>query len=171
MGGHEEVFDELLRDRRTASQRSAALSVVFDGLLDGLPLLLHLSGAARHGIAEDVGVAPYELVLDVSKEIFVGELALLGGDLWLENAAHANRMARLLAEEVESIASIRITRKVQTNVVFAQVPREQIPVLQKERFFYVWNDAASEVRWMTSFDTTPEDIHTFVTILKETLGS
>ena len=51
------------------------------------------------------------------------------------------------------------------------MPREQIPVLQKERFFYVWNDAASEVRWMTSFDTTPEDIHAFVKFLKETLGS
>ena len=97
--------------------------------------------------------------------------ALLSGDLWLENAAHANRMARLLAEEVETIPSIRITRKVQTNVVFARVPREQIPVLQKERFFYVWNDAASEVRWMTSFDTTPEDIHAFVKFIKATLGS
>jgi threonine aldolase len=95
---------------------------------------------------------------------------LLSGDLWLENAAHANRMARMLAEEVEAIPSVRVTRKVETNVIFARVPEAQIPVLQKKQSFYVWNDAASEVRWMTSFDTTPEDVQAFVKLLKETLG-
>ena len=34
--------------------------------------------------------------------------------------------------------------------------------LQKKYFFYVWNEETSEVRLMTSFDTTEEDIADFV---------
>ena len=64
---------------------------------------------------------------------------------------------------------IRITRKVEANGVFAIVPRECLPILLKEYFFYVWNEATSEVRWMTSFDTMEEDIEKFVGLLRETV--
>ncbi|MQY78804.1 MAG: threonine aldolase, partial [Bacteroidetes bacterium] len=90
----------------------------------------------------------------------------LTGDLWLKNASHANNMAKLLAKEVEKIPQIKITQKVESNGVFAIVPKEYIPVLQKEFFFYVWDEDTSEVRWMTSFDTTEEDVRLFVSLLK-----
>jgi threonine aldolase len=95
--------------------------------------------------------------------------ALLSGNLWRENAAHANRMAQLLAGELGTIPQIRITQKVEANGVFAVVPKKYIAKLQKEYFFYVWNEATSEVRFMTSFDTTEEDINEFVTLVRRTM--
>lgn len=94
---------------------------------------------------------------------------LLEKDLWKQNAAHANRMARLLAEELARIPKIRITQKVESNGVFAILPREFIPVLQKRYFFYVWNEEISEVRFMTSFDTTEKDIRDFMSLIRRTL--
>jgi threonine aldolase len=95
--------------------------------------------------------------------------ALLTNDLWRQNAAHANRMARVLARELEKIPQIRITQKVEANGVFALVPKKYVPLLQKRYFFYVWNEETSEVRFMTSFDTTADDIADFVGLVKKTV--
>lgn len=90
----------------------------------------------------------------------------LSNDLWLQNAMHANKMARLLANLVSEMSEIKITQKVESNGVFAIIPKELIPILQNEYFFYVWNEETSEVRWMTSFDTKEEDVYSFVELLK-----
>lgn len=94
--------------------------------------------------------------------------ALLSGDLWRRSAAHANRMAGLLASELERVTGgkISLTQAVEANGVFATVPKQFIPQLQKKYFFYVWNEAISEVRLMCSFDTTEEDIHDFVEVVR-----
>lgn len=92
---------------------------------------------------------------------------LLSNDLWLKNARHSNMMAKTLADEVKKIPKIKITQEVEANGVFAIVPRQYVPRLQKEYFFYVWNEQTSEVRWMCSFDTTEEDINDFVELLKK----
>ena len=93
----------------------------------------------------------------------------LSDDLWKKNAAHANNMARLLYRELCAISQIKITQKVQSNSVFAVVPEKYIKRLQEEYFFYVLDEEKSEVRWMTSFDTTEEDIYGFVGFIKDTL--
>jgi threonine aldolase len=94
-------------------------------------------------------------------------IALLEGDLWLRNAAHANRMARLLAERVRGVPGITIMRPVESNGVFATVPAVHIPALQARAWFYVWNADTSEVRWMTAWDTTEEDVETFARAIRE----
>lgn len=93
-------------------------------------------------------------------------LAYLSNDLWKRNAGHSNRMAQLLAREVAKIPAIQITQEVQANGVFAIVPPEIIPKLQEKYFFYMWDEHRHEVRWMTSFDTTEDDITNFVTLIK-----
>ena len=95
--------------------------------------------------------------------------ALLTGDLWHANAQHANRMAQLLAQELGRIPQFKITQKVEANGVFAVVPKKYIAKLQKKYFFYVWNEQTSEVRFMTSFDTTEEDIKAFITLVRQTI--
>ncbi|HEX9425053.1 MAG TPA: low specificity L-threonine aldolase [Pyrinomonadaceae bacterium] len=92
--------------------------------------------------------------------------ALLTNDLWRQNADHANRMAQVLARELEKIPQITITQKVEANGVFALVPKRYVPLLQKKYFFYVWNEETSEVRFMTSFDTTEDDIRDFIGLVK-----
>ena len=95
--------------------------------------------------------------------------ALLSGDLWRRSAAHANGMARLLGSELEKIPGIKLTQPVEANGVFAIVPKQFIPLLQKKYFFYTWNEAISEVRLMCSFDTTEEDIQDFVAVVRRTV--
>jgi threonine aldolase len=94
--------------------------------------------------------------------------ALLSGDLWRRSAAHANRMAQLLASELEKVPQISLTRPVEANGVFAIVPKQYIPLLRKRYRFYTWNEAISEVRLMASFDTTEEDIHDFIAFVRRT---
>ncbi|MBW1928667.1 MAG: low specificity L-threonine aldolase [Deltaproteobacteria bacterium] len=94
---------------------------------------------------------------------------LLSEELWLKNAQHANRMARLLAEKVKDIPGVEITQSVDINALFVKLPKDIIPRLQSESFFYVWDEQESIVRWMTSFDTTEEDIEAFSDLLKRHL--
>ena len=93
--------------------------------------------------------------------------ALLSDNLWRRNAEHANRMATLLAERLRAVSQIQITQPVESNGVFAIVPRKHIAPLQKHYFFYVWNETTSEARFMTSFDTTEADIENFVRLVKK----
>jgi threonine aldolase len=96
--------------------------------------------------------------------------ALLSEDLWLANARHANRMARLLADELERIPQVKITQAVESNAVFAHLPREHVTSIQQRFFFYVWNEETSEVRLMCSFDTTESDVRELVSVIRETVG-
>ena len=96
--------------------------------------------------------------------------ALLTNDLWLTNAQHSNRMAKLLEREVSQIAQVKIVYKVEANGVFAEIPKHAIRKLQERYFFYVWNEQESAVRWMCSFDTTEEDVKDFGKFLRETIG-
>lgn len=91
--------------------------------------------------------------------------ALLTDDLWRRNASHANRMAKLLAAKAGEIPGIRINRPVEANGVFAVIPENLIEPLQQEFFFYVWDEVSSEVRWMTSWDTTEDDVLNFTQLL------
>jgi threonine aldolase len=93
--------------------------------------------------------------------------ALLSNDLWKRNATHANAMAKKLEKGLRSIPQITITQSVDGNGVFAKLPKELIPELQKEIFFYVWNERTSEVRLMCSFDTREEEIDKLVSKIKE----
>ncbi len=107
-----------------------------------------------------------------SKMRFIGAQfeAYLLKDVWKINARHANQMARMLYEKASAIKGIRITQPVEANAVFAIIPHHLIPVLQNEYFFYVWDESTSEVRWMTSFDTTPEDIDGFTSFLSSIMS-
>jgi len=66
-----------------------------------------------------------------------------------------------------ALPEIEITQPVESNGVFARVPTSIIPRLQQEFFFYVWDENQSIVRWMTSWDTTPEDIDRFCLLIKQ----
>ncbi|MBI3591025.1 MAG: aminotransferase class I/II-fold pyridoxal phosphate-dependent enzyme [Candidatus Melainabacteria bacterium] len=96
-------------------------------------------------------------------------IALLSNDLWLKNARHANKMAKLLEKEIRKIPELKITQKVETNGVFVIIPRKYIKKIQRQYFFYLWNESISEARFMTSFDTTEEDIENFIKAIRGTI--
>ncbi|PIE31743.1 MAG: threonine aldolase [Ilumatobacter coccineus] len=85
--------------------------------------------------------------------------ALLTDGLWLELAANANAMATLLYREVSTIPGIDPGRAPQVNSLFPTLPDAAIAPLQDWSFFWEWNRPS--VRWMTAWDTSAEDVHTF----------
>jgi len=95
--------------------------------------------------------------------------ALLEDERWRRYAAHANAMAALLAKRVGVIEGVTITRPVEINAVFATLDRSAIARLQSEFYFYVLDEAAPEVRWMTSHATLETDIEAFAESLKRAL--
>jgi len=88
--------------------------------------------------------------------------ALLDADLWLRNAAHANAMARRLADGIHGAPGVGLRQPVESNAVFASLDPAHIARLQQDWQFYVWDTTAQVVRWMTAYDTTEADVDTFV---------
>ncbi len=89
--------------------------------------------------------------------------AMFTGNLWLRSATHANAMAERLGIGIAALQGCRVTQRVQANEVFAVIPREHIAALQDITYFQVWDEAASEARFVCSFDTTEDDIAEFLT--------
>jgi threonine aldolase len=108
----------------------------------------------------------------VSKMRFIGAQfnALLNNNLWYDNAKNANDMAQLLKSKIDHLDQLTINQKVQVNSLLATMPAESIPALQAEYPFYVWDQKKSEVRWMTTFDTTQEDVNNFSQLIIQTLS-
>ena len=96
-------------------------------------------------------------------------IAFFRNDLWKKNASHSNAMAQLLYNKVKDLRGITITQKVESNGVFVIIPPDIVENLQNHYFFYPWDESRSEYRWMTSWDTTEEDIEKFVELLKKEL--
>ena len=84
--------------------------------------------------------------------------AYLTDDLWRKNAEHANAMARRLYEELRAVPGVHITQRMESNQLFLTLPRPVIDRLHQKYFFYFWNEPANEIRLVTSFDTTEEDV-------------
>ena len=97
--------------------------------------------------------------------------ALLTDDLWLRNAQHANRMAKLLEKEMRKIPQVEIAYKVEANGVFARIPRKALSKIQERYFYYVWDESESMARWMCSWDTTEEDVVRFAKTVAEAAKS
>jgi threonine aldolase len=117
--------------------------------------------------------APYlrkQMLQLTSKLRFVAAqfTALLHDDLWQANASHANAMADRLAEGAAAVAGVEIVHPVQANAVFARLQARHIAALQQDWTFHVWDEGDNIVRWMTSFDTTEDDISAFLDAINRT---
>lgn len=98
-------------------------------------------------------------------------IAYLSNNQWHKTASHANRMAKLLEEQLKTIPQVQLTQTVEVNGVFAIVPPHIIEPLQEEYFFYMWDEHKNEARWMTSWDTSEDDVIRFSAKLKELLDT
>jgi len=94
--------------------------------------------------------------------------AMFAGDLWRRCATNANAMAARLAEGART-KGIDIAFPVQANEVFALLPDSSIPELQERFHFYAWEEGVAEnrslVRWVTSWDTTTDDVDALIAAL------
>lgn len=96
--------------------------------------------------------------------------ALFGpGELWRRNAENANAMAARLAAGVGAVEGVVIVHPVEANGVFARLPRPAIDTLLRDlpgdHPFYIWDDSEDTIRWMCSWDTTPEDVDALIAVV------
>ncbi|MEA2430969.1 MAG: threonine aldolase [Thermoleophilaceae bacterium] len=146
-------------------------AVSFGGTKNGL-LLGEAVVFLGAGLGDEVAYLRKQSMQLASKMRFIAAQfeALLSGDLWLRAASHANAMAELLAAAVEGIEGVTLTQKVEANAVFAVLPPGVAEALQERWRFYVWDETTGEVRWMCSWDTTPEDVDAFAADVGQSLA-
>ena len=94
-------------------------------------------------------------------------IALLSKDLWKQNATNANNMAKYLAVKLQAFPDIKLTQKVESNGIWAVIPKAMALKMQKAQFFYPWDEKKSEYRLMMSWDTTKKEIDDFVKVIGE----
>ena len=93
--------------------------------------------------------------------------AMLQTEQWRKHASHANKMAQLLTKALSSNSNVKITRPVQANAVFAEIPRDWYEPLQEHYPFYVWKESTHEVRLMCAWDTKEEEINAFAAAMSK----
>lgn len=87
-------------------------------------------------------------------------LAMLDGDLWLENARAANSATRKLAEA----APHRLVYPAEANEVFLNVSQDEVASLRSQGFdFYEWGPG--EIRLVTSWDDGGEALDRLATAI------
>jgi threonine aldolase len=103
--------------------------------------------------------------------------AYLADDLWLKTARHANAMAASLAKALTASNSIRLPWQPEANEVFPIMPKATKERLQAAGAkFYDWEippgfedevrDNEQLCRFVTSFETRPDDIDSLARLLR-----
>ena len=151
-------------DARTLVSQTGIDVLTFGGTKNGLMFGEAIVFPRAHPAIDALPFTRKQAMQLTSKMRFVAAqfAAILRDDLWLRNAQHANAMATLLAERLGDLDDVvPLAYPVEANGLFPILPRDAIEPLQRERSFYVWDEERSIVRWMTAWDTQPEDVHAF----------
>ena len=122
-----------------------------------------------------------------SKQRFIAAqlIALLEGEggedrppptpLCVRAAAHANAMAARLLAGVRAVPGVQLPAAGDTpmaNAIFPILPGGATERLWARGWrFYMWDHAARQVRLMTAWDTTEEDVDSFVEALREEVAA
>ena len=94
-------------------------------------------------------------------------LGMLKDGAWLRHARHANEMASRLEAGLRGIPGVQISYPVQSNAVFARIPKPAEAALRERGWqFYTGVITPDESRFMCSWDTTPEDVDALVADLR-----
>lgn len=93
-------------------------------------------------------------------------LPYLRNGIWQQNAENANRMAQLLRQKIEDAGYHTFTQKTQANILLLKLPKEISDKLLEDNFFYIWDETENEVRLVTAWDTSEEDVENFARQLR-----
>ena len=88
-------------------------------------------------------------------------IGLMENGVWLDNAHHANAMARRLAGRLAELDGIRLMHPVEANAVFVEIPADLQAKLRRQgwRFHTFLGDRGC--RLMCAWDTSPETVDRF----------
>lgn len=82
----------------------------------------------------------------------------LENEIWKSNAENANRMAQLLRQGIIDAGFDTFTQNTDANILLLKLPKPLIDKLLEKVFFYIWDEKENEIRLVTSWDTTEEDV-------------
>jgi threonine aldolase len=101
--------------------------------------------------------------------------AYFSDGLWLDNARHANQMARRLVAGLTPLPGTSLLYPVEANEIFAVLPAKMHDALQAAGAqYHPWpSDRPGEraFRLVTAFDTDPADVDKFLAVAKGSLSS
>jgi threonine aldolase len=86
-------------------------------------------------------------------------LGILNDSAWLRHAAHANRLAQLLAQGLERIAGTTLLYPVEANAVFVSLPKTCHERLAARGWHYYTFIGQGGARFMCSWATTEGDVN------------
>lgn len=134
-----------------------------NGLLQGECLI-----SLRHEVSDIIPYLRKSNAQLSSKMRFISAqfLAWFDQDLWLNLARHSNAMAQRLLAGICAIETLTITQAVESNAVFVRLPDAVRQQLHQQYHFYDWDQTQGEVRWMTCFETLPEQVDHFILAIK-----
>jgi threonine aldolase len=89
-------------------------------------------------------------------------IGILESGAFLRNAAHANRCAALLENRLRSIPGIQVMFPREANSVFVQMPPQVAQRMRDRGWVFYTFIGAGGARLMCSWDTTEEDVESFV---------
>lgn len=173
-------------DGARIANAAAALGVGLGEMTTGTGIDILSLGGTKNGIMSGEGIValsegPAESMKYLrkmnmqlgSKMRFISAqlLALYGTDLWLRSASHSNAMAAKLSAAVQETDGVDLVYPTQSNGVFASLSNAVADKLRERFRFYDWDRNAGQVRWMCSFDTTEDDVDSFIAALKEELAA
>jgi threonine aldolase len=85
-------------------------------------------------------------------------IGMLESGAWLRNAAHANRMAGLLADGLENIPGLRLMSPCQANAVFVEMSGDAAAALRTTGWRFYSFIGTGGARFMCSWQTTEDDV-------------
>jgi threonine aldolase len=91
---------------------------------------------------------------------------MLESGTWLRNAAHANRLARRLADELEKIPGITLMSPCQANAVFTEMSSHAATALRAAGWHFYSFIGTGGARFMCSWQTTEEDVDKLVAAVR-----
>ncbi len=85
-------------------------------------------------------------------------IPLFKNNLWHTLATNANQRALEIAQVIKSIPQLSLSYPVESNQIFFTAPASWIPLIQKKLSCYLWNSEKNEVRFITSWNTSEQDV-------------
>ena len=102
--------------------------------------------------------------LDKSKFLGAQMLCLFEGNRWIKNFANANKMAKLIAQELTQ-RGIELYLPVESNMVFCILDEKTLEKMNSEFSLTYWYADRKVVRITATFSTTEEDVKKLISTI------
>lgn len=108
-----------------------------------------------------------QLLQLVSKMRFLSAqyIPFFKNELWRTLASQANQKAQEIASIIQSIPELSLSYPVETNQIFFSAPASWISQIQEKIFCYLWDADKNEVRFISSWNTSDQDVEEIRSIL------